>query len=137
MNNRQVLDVIPSSPVMGQVLHGQKVGRRLGFPTANLSLAEADGPPFGVYAVLARVGGHCYAASASWGRRPHFDNGRPLLEVHLLDFEGDLYGCDLEVEFVARLRGEQIFSSTDALIEQIAIDVRTTRSILSNIGAFM
>lgn len=117
--------------VKGRVVHGRQLGRLLGFPTANVRLAAHEGPRFGVYAVLARAGGPWHAASASWGTRPHFDDGEPLLEVHLLDFSADLYGCDLEVEFIAKLRDEQAFSSPAALIDQIAADIDTTRALLA------
>ncbi len=130
MKNVPVIEPMPSRRVAGRVLHGRKLGRQLGFPTANLRLAPGEGPGFGIYAVLARAGGRWHAASASWGTRPHFDDGEPLLEVHLLDFSADLYGSDLEVEFVAKLRDEQVFSSTAALLEQIAADVRATRVLL-------
>jgi riboflavin kinase/FMN adenylyltransferase len=122
---------MPPDRVTGRVVHGRKLGRLLGFPTANLRLAAEEGPRFGVYAVLARAGGHWHAASASWGTRPHFDDGEPLLEVHLLDFSADLYGCDLEIEFIAKLRDEQVFSSTAALTEQIAADIHATRVLLA------
>lgn len=118
--------------VAGCVIHGRELGRRLGFPTANLRLAADEGPRFGVYAVLARAAGagRWHAASASWGTRPHFDDGEPLLEVHLLDFSANLYGRVLEVEFIEKLRDEQVFSSTAALLEQIAADIRATRLLL-------
>lgn len=130
VNSLPVGESMPPERVVGRVVYGRKLGRTLGFPTANVRLAPEEGPPFGVYAVLARAEGRWHAASASWGTRPHFDDGEPLLEVHLLDVSADLYGRDLEVEFVAELRGEQVFSSTAALLEQIAADVRTTRLIL-------
>ena len=130
MNDHLVGDSIPSERVAGRVVHGRKLGRQLGFPTANLRLAADEGPRFGVYAVLARAGGRWHAASASWGTRPHFDDGEPLLEVHLLDFSADLYGRELEVEFIAKLRDEQVFLSTAELLEQIAADIRATRLLL-------
>lgn len=119
-----------SERVAGRVVHGRKLGRLLGFPTANLRLAADEGPRFGIYAVLARAAGRWHAASASWGTRPHFDDGEPLLEVHLLDFSANLYGRVLEVEFIEKLRDEQVFSSTAALLEQIAADIRATRLLL-------
>jgi hypothetical protein len=130
VNNLPVGESMPAQRVAGRVVHGRKLGRLLGFPTANLRVAPEEGPRFGVYAVLARTAGRWHAASASWGTRPHFDDGEPLLEVHLLDFSADLYGRRLEVEFIARLRGEQAFPSTAALLEQIAADIRATRLLL-------
>jgi riboflavin kinase/FMN adenylyltransferase len=130
MNKLPVSESILPRRIERQVVHGRKVGRQLGIPTANLRLAANEGPPFGIYAVLACAEGRWYAACASWGTRPHFDNGEPVLEVHLLDFAGDLYERTLEVEFMAKLRDEQIFASTAALFDQIAMDIRATRLLV-------
>ena len=80
--------------VTGEVVHGDKRGRELGFPTANLRLDPACGLKHGIYAVRVGVGGARYDGVASFGRRPMFDNGAALLEVFLFDFSGDLYGAD-------------------------------------------
>jgi riboflavin kinase / FMN adenylyltransferase len=115
-----------------EVVHGDKRGRELGFPTANL-LPE-DGyvtPGHGVYACRATtVTGETYAAATNVGVRPMFVTGRgELIEAYLLDFEGDLYGRPLRLEFLKRLRGEKRFDSVEALIEQMGLDVDEARAI--------
>jgi len=111
----------------GEVVHGDEVGRKLGFPTANLIPAqELMCPGHGVYACLAD--GH--AAAVSIGVRPTFQTGRgELIEAYLLDFQGDLYGRDLRLDFLQRLRGERRFESPEALVEQMRLDVERTREI--------
>lgn len=109
--------------VSGPVIHGEKRGRELGYRTANMKLDAATGLAHGIYAVQVRLGdGRLVPGVASFGRRPHFDNGAPLLETHLFDFSGDLYGRDIEVIFVSYLRGEAKFASLDALITQMDAD---------------
>jgi riboflavin kinase / FMN adenylyltransferase len=116
----------------GTVAHGDKRGRTLGFPTANLvpdpRLAVPD---HGIYACRAVVPGLGeWTAAVSIGVRPTFVTGRGLLvEAYLLDFEGDLYGRELRLDFLARLRGEKRFDSVDALVEQMHRDVAETREI--------
>ncbi|MGI8864291.1 MAG: bifunctional riboflavin kinase/FAD synthetase [Solirubrobacteraceae bacterium] len=111
----------------GEVTAGDRRGRELGFPTANIVPDEAlVCPGHGVY--VARVGDACAAVSV--GVRPTFGTGRAVLvEAYLLDRDVDLYGQTLEVDFVARLRGERRFDSVDALIEQMHQDVRRTREL--------
>jgi riboflavin kinase/FMN adenylyltransferase len=111
----------------GEVVGGDRRGRELGFPTANLIPDEAlVCPGHGVYA--ARAGGTCAAVSV--GVRPTFGTGRGVLvEAYLLDFDGDLYGKTLTIEFLARLRGERRFASVEALVEQMHRDVERTRAI--------
>jgi riboflavin kinase / FMN adenylyltransferase len=113
--------------LQGEVVHGDEVGRELGFPTANLIPAqELMCPGHGVYACFAN--GH--AAAVSIGVRPTFQTGRgELIEAYLLDFDGDLYGRTLRLDFLRRLRGERRFASVDALIAQMHRDVRRTREI--------
>jgi riboflavin kinase/FMN adenylyltransferase len=114
----------------GEVLHGDKRGRELGFPTANLR--PHDGfivPGHGVYACLAN--GH--PAAVNVGVRPMFDSDLGLLiEAHLIDWTGDIYGQVLKVDFLKRLRGERRFPSVDALIEQMARDVTATVATVSS-----
>jgi riboflavin kinase / FMN adenylyltransferase len=115
-----------------EVVHGDKRGRELGFPTANL--LPSDGyvtPGHGVYACRATTAaGTTYAAATSVGVRPMFVTGRgELIEAFLLDFDGDLYGQPLRLEFLKRLRGEKRFESVDALIEQMGRDVGQARAI--------
>lgn len=113
----------------GRVIHGNKLGRQLGIPTANIALPDEAELRYGVYAVLVEYGGRVWAGAASWGTRPHFDDGAPLLEVHLLDFKGDLYGHHLTVEFVSYLRPEEAFSSIEAMMVQIGRDIEETRRV--------
>jgi riboflavin kinase/FMN adenylyltransferase len=115
-----------------EVVHGDKRGRELGFPTANL--LPADGfvtPGHGVYACRATIAsGETYAAATNVGVRPMFVTGRgELIEAYLLDFDGDLYGRPLRLEFLKRLRGEKRFDSVEALIEQMGADVDEARAI--------
>ncbi|CAO4165517.1 bifunctional riboflavin kinase/FAD synthetase [Methylorubrum aminovorans] len=108
--------------VLAQVRHGDKRGRTLGYPTANLAL-DSCGLAHGIYAVRVRLAdGRLYDGVASYGRRPTFDDGAPLLEVHLFDFTGDLYGQEVAVELLAYLRGEEKFSSAEALVAQMDVD---------------
>ncbi|MCW6510493.1 bifunctional riboflavin kinase/FAD synthetase [Lichenifustis flavocetrariae] len=117
--------------VLGTVIHGQKLGRTLGFPTANLKLDPTSRLRHGIYAVRVRGEGLDHGGVASFGRRPTFDNGAPLLEVVLFDFEGDLYGRTLEVDFVAWIRGEEKFDSVDALVVRMNQDAREARTALN------
>lgn len=117
----------------GEVVHGDKRGRELGFPTANLVPDERLAcPGHGVYACLADG----RAAAVNIGVRPTFETGRAeLLEAYLLDFEGDLYGRDLRISFLRRLRGERRFDSAQALVAQMRIDVEMTGQIAADAGA--
>jgi len=116
--------------VTGEVIHGEKRGRELGFPTANLRLDPSCKLRHGIYAVRAHAGGKVHDAVASFGRRPQFDNGAPLLEVFLFDFSGDLYGQEITVEFAGFLRDEAKFEGVDALIAQMNRDSEQARVIL-------
>ncbi len=115
--------------VGGEVVHGDKRGRELGFPTANI--VPPDGyvcPGHGVYACRTGDG---RAAAVNVGVRPTFETGRgELIEAYILDFDGDLYGTLLELEFVGRLRGERRFGDAAALVEQMHDDVRRTRAVV-------
>ena len=117
--------------VAGPVIAGQQLGRTLGVPTANVELAPTNRLAHGVYAVLATVDGRRHPAVASFGVRPTVDNGPPLLEVHLLDFAGDLYGRQMTVEFVERIREERRFDSLAALVEEMQRDISRAREILA------
>ena len=114
-----------------EVRHGEKIGRTLGYPTANLRLPDNSVLKQGIYAVRVSVGGVVYGGVASYGRRPTFDNGAPLFEVFLFDFSGDLYGQTLTVECVAWQRGEEKFDSIEALIAQMDRDAQKARDILA------
>lgn len=112
------------------VLRGDALGRQLGFPTANLEVGGLLVPPHGVYAAHASVRGGLHRAAVNIGLRPTVGSPVPELrvEAHLLDFQDDLYGQELKLTFVAKLRDEMKFPSLDALREQIARDVALVRS---------
>jgi len=116
--------------VTGTVIHGDKRGRELGFPTANLRLDPNCGLKHGIYAVRVGIGGKRHPGVASFGRRPTFDNGPPLLEVFLFDFDGDLYGREIDVAFISWIRHEEKFDSLDALLAQMAADSARARDAL-------
>ncbi|MCK5912322.1 MAG: bifunctional riboflavin kinase/FAD synthetase [Desulfuromusa sp.] len=119
--------------LQGKVVPGEQRGRELGFPTANLETDKELLPATGVYAVKVR---HCqqeYGGVVNLGQRPTFGGGAPTIEVHLLDFTGQLYNQDLRIYFVERLRGEQKFSSAGKLIEAITADVINARQILQSV----
>ncbi len=127
--------------VTGEVIHGEKRGRDLGYPTANIRLDRNCGLKHGIYAV--RVGQGAgkdqvrIDGVASFGRRPTFDNGAPLLEVFLFDFKGDLYGKSLDVAFIGFIRDELKFDSIEALIRQMDDDSARARAQLAAApGAF-
>jgi riboflavin kinase/FMN adenylyltransferase len=115
---------------IGEVIHGEKRGRELGFPTANIRLDPSCKLKHAIYAVRAHVGGKSYDAVASYGRRPQFDNGAPLLETYLFDFAGDLYGQEMTVEFAGFIRDEAKFDGLDALIAQMNRDSAQARALL-------
>jgi riboflavin kinase / FMN adenylyltransferase len=120
--------------MLGQVIHGKELGRTLGFPTANLRLMRRKSPVYGILAVLVRgVGEVAMPAVASLGTRPTVDGKEVLLEVHVFDFAGDLYGREIEVEFVAKLRDEVKFDSLDAMMVQMKIDAANAREVLSKV----
>lgn len=115
--------------VSGRVEQGAARGRQLGWPTANIRPDRQHAlPADGVYLALVPLDGQVRRAVVNLGARPTFEEGERLLEVHLLDFSGDLYGQELGVDFVDRIRGTRRFPSIDALREQIARDVEAARS---------
>src|ERR1043165_5647219 len=116
--------------VSGEVIHGDKRGRELGFPTANLKLSPSCGLKHGIYAARVEVAGERHDGGASFGRRPMFDGGAPLLEVFLFDFDGDLYGQTIDVAFIGWIRHEQKFDSIEALKQHMASDVAQARDAL-------
>lgn len=117
--------------VSGPVTHGEKRGRALGYPTANLRLDPACGLKHGIYAVRVTLRDQRYDGVASFGRRPTFDNGAPLLETFVFDFSGDLYGEAIDVAFVGWIRPELRFDSVDALVRRMDEDARLARLALS------
>ena len=116
--------------IEGEVVHGSHRGHTLGFPTANIKSNNELIPAFGVYAVLARVQGRTLKGVASIGIRPTFDGGPVSMEVFLFEFGEDLYGKEMEVAFVKRLRGEEKFPDVEALVHQIQEDVQNAREAL-------
>ena len=112
------------------MIHGQERGRRLGFPTANLALREEfEHLPNGVYAVSVFYQGRLYHAAANIGNNPTFDGCDRRLEVHIMEFSGDLYDEEHMISFYKKIRVEQCFSSIDDLIRQIADDKETVEHI--------
>ncbi|MCD0424023.1 MAG: bifunctional riboflavin kinase/FAD synthetase [Rhodopseudomonas sp.] len=123
--------------VTGQVIHGDKRGRDLGYPTANIRLDPECSLKHGIYAVRVGRGGKHYDAVANFGRRPTFDNGAPLLEVFVFDFNEPLYGETLDIAFIAFIRDEEKFESIEALIRQMDDDSARARAALAaDHGAF-
>jgi riboflavin kinase/FMN adenylyltransferase len=123
--------------VYGTVIKGDARGRRLGYNTANLDLGQEVRPPFGVYATIARLDDECYDSVTNVGYRPTVSKDLPpgvkpdlLIETHLFDFQGDLYGRKIEVLFIEKLRDERRFPDVAALVEQIRKDEARARAIL-------
>ncbi|GAA4863519.1 bifunctional riboflavin kinase/FAD synthetase [Luteimonas vadosa] len=117
----------------GTVVHGRQLGRKLGYPTANLRFGDKTPPLRGIYASRVHgVGDTPWPAVSSFGTRPTIGGVEPLLEAHLFDFDGDLYGRRIEVEFVARLRDERKFDDLPALVAQMDRDAAQARGILKH-----
>jgi riboflavin kinase/FMN adenylyltransferase len=115
----------------GKVVHGRQLGRRLGFPTANLRLQGKRAALTGIFATWVEgIGRAAHASVSSLGTRPTVFGTEPLLEAHLFDFDGDLYGRRLRVEFVAKLRDEEKFADLPALVRQMNIDAEQARKVL-------
>lgn len=118
--------------ISGRVVRGKQLGRTLGYPTANLRLGGKTPALGGIYASWVHgVGARPWASVSSLGTRPTVAGTEPLLEAHLFDFDGDLYGRRIKVEFVAKLRDEVKFSSLDALVAQMDLDATQARDVLS------
>jgi riboflavin kinase/FMN adenylyltransferase len=120
--------------MMGRVVYGKALGRTLGFPTANLRLMRRKSPLYGIFAI--RVYGIedvPLDGVASLGTRPTVNGIEPLLEAHVFDFSGDLYGHAIEVEFVAKLRDEVKFDSLDSMMAQMKVDAAQARDLLSKV----
>lgn len=118
--------------IEAEVVHGEKRGRTLGYPTANCRLDPGCRLAHGIYAVrVATADGRVHGGVASFGRRPTFDDGAPLLETFVFDFAGDLYGQRVEVEFLAWIRGEARFASADELVRAMDRDAAEARSTVA------
>lgn len=116
----------------GKVIRGESVGRKLGFPTANVNLRRRQSAVMGIFAARVRgLGREPLNAVASVGIRPTFDGTKPILEVHIFDFDEDIYGEYIHVDFVERLRDERRFESADALVEQMHRDSQQARDVLA------
>jgi riboflavin kinase / FMN adenylyltransferase len=117
--------------ILGTVTHGDNLGKKIGFPTANLSAHSEQFPPNGVYAAEARIDNEVRRGVINLGTRPTVSNGKSerVLEIHLFDFDRDIYGCDVEVRFLKFLRAEKKFENVDALVEQIRQDVKQARAL--------
>jgi riboflavin kinase/FMN adenylyltransferase len=117
--------------ILGTVVDGDKLGRTIGFPTANLSAHSEQFPPNGVYFVEARLEGVLHHGVVNVGVRPTIASRTPqrTLELHLLDFAREIYGKEVEVRFIERLRDEKKFANVDALKQQIAADVQRARDL--------
>ncbi len=120
--------------IAGPVVGGAKRGSILGFPTANVPLARDTSLGHGIYAVRSYIGLERYDAAAYLGTRPTYDDGMPVLEVFLFDFEGELYGRQIEVEFIDFIRADRKFDSSEELIAQMHEDCAWVRQILSGAG---
>ncbi|MDY6953770.1 MAG: riboflavin kinase, partial [Thermodesulfobacteriota bacterium] len=120
--------------VRGTVIRGRdRGGRLLGFPTANLRLTDELCPKGGVYTVTVELEEETYEGVANIGYSPTFDNGEFSIEVHILDFDRDIYDQRIRVNFIQRLRGEKRFSGPEALATQINKDIAQARKILSRL----
>lgn len=118
--------------VESEVRHGDKRGRELGYPTANLHLDQDIMLRHGIYAVRASFDGKSFDAVASFGSRPTFDDGMAKLEVHFFDFSGDIYGKAITIHFVGYIRDELKFDSIDRLIAQMDVDSRKAKAMLKS-----
>ncbi len=119
--------------VVGRVSSGSQRGAKIGFPTANLTDVVTVLPRDGVYAGIVYHDGKQYAAAVNLGPNPTFGEKRRKIEAHLIDFEGDLYGEDLELEFVSRIRDTQTFPDVEMLTRQLAQDVEQTQGVVSRL----
>ncbi len=120
--------------VSGEVKGGAKRGTGMGYPTANIGLAPGTALAHGIYAVKVHVGGKVHDGAAYLGTRPTFDNGDAVLETFLLDFDGDLYGRTIELEFIGFIRADRKFDTMDALVSQMDKDVARARGMLGKKG---
>jgi len=121
--------------LQGRVVTGAGRGLKLGFPTANLEIeAEQALPPDGVYVSQARINNRSYPSVTNIGKRPTFNNGERLVEVYILDYGGELYERELEVNILERLRGERKFDNAEELRKQIVQDVKQGRALLKSRG---
>lgn len=117
--------------VRGPVIGGAKRGTGLGFPTANVALPKGTALGHGIFAVRVKLDGKDLEGAAYLGTRPTFDDGMPVLEVFLFDFDGDIYGHDIEVSFIDKVRDDRRFASAEELVNQMNADCAKAREILA------
>lgn len=117
--------------VTGTVVGGAKRGTGMGYPTANVPMPKGTTLAHGIFAVRVLIESAWHDGAAYLGTRPTFDDGQPVLEVFLFDFDGDLYGREIAVEFIAFLRGDRKFDTMDALVAQMDLDVAHARAVLA------
>lgn len=117
--------------VRGPVRGGAKRGTGMGYPTANIGLAPGTALAHGIYAVRVYLGEVVYSGAAYFGTRPTYDNGDALLETFLFDFHDDIYGREIEIEFIGHVRGDRKFADTESLVQQMDIDVAQARAMLA------
>jgi riboflavin kinase/FMN adenylyltransferase len=117
--------------LQGEVVRGESRGAKLDYPTANLAIEPAQAlPAEGVYATWAYIGSRAYESVTNIGRRPTFGGGKSVVEVYILGYQGSLYGQELKIDIIEKLRGEKQFDSAEALRQQIAKDVEQARAVL-------
>lgn len=126
-------DAVPVAEIRGVVEHGRRLGRELGFPTANLAVDEALAAEDGVYASLVEVGGVRYRAMSNLGRNPSVGGQPRHLETHLFGFEGSLYGCEVRVVLLRKVRDERRFDTVEELRAQIARDKEQIMNLKMNL----
>ncbi len=119
--------------ITGKVIHGKGLGRQLGYATANLDLEDVVLPPYGVYAAKALMDKKMFDAMLYMGVQPTFKDNNFIVEVHLMDFEGILYGKELEVFFLGKIRDEKRFDSIEELVEQIKLDEISVKQLIAKI----
>jgi len=117
--------------ITGEVMHGDKRGRALGYPTANLIMQPGFGLRHGVYAARAKIDDVWHGAAVHFGTRVQFGGGVPVMEAHVLDFSGEIYGTKLRLEFLSFLRGEQTFPSVEQMVGQMDQDVDKAREVIA------
>lgn len=118
----------------GKVVGGAKVGAGIGFPTANIPMPKGTALAHGIYAVFVYIHEAQHRGAAYLGTRPTFDDGTPILEIFLFDFNEELYGREIEIEFVDFIRGDRRFETVELLVAQMDKDVARARQILDTIS---
>lgn len=108
--------------IKGKVIHGAKLGRQIGFPTANLDASKLNNVENGVYAARLKIGGKNYNAMANVGMRPSVDGRQRLLEIHIFNYRGSIYGRYVKIDLIRKIRDERRFDSIDALKQQLLRD---------------